>query len=60
VLITYGVLEATSDNLASLAQMELLKSCDALESNSITIGGPLRKNVPASTSSSVGISSEVV
>jgi hypothetical protein len=60
VLITYGVPEATSDNLAFLAQMELIKSCDALESNSTTIGHPLRKNVPASTSSPVGISSTVV
>jgi hypothetical protein len=43
-----------------LAQIELIKLCDALESNSITIGCPLRKNVPASTSSQVGIFSTVV
>jgi hypothetical protein len=60
VLITYDILEATSDNLASLAQMELIMSCDAPESNNITIGHPLRKNVPTSTSSPVGISSMVV
>jgi hypothetical protein len=60
VLIMYGVFEATRDNVASLAQMELIKSCDAPESNSITIGRLLRKNVPVSTSSPMAISSTVV
>jgi hypothetical protein len=40
--------------------MELIKSCDAEESNNIIIGRPLRKKVPISTSSLVGISSMVV
>jgi hypothetical protein len=51
VLITYGAPEATSDNFAFLAQVELIKSCDAPESNRIIMGCSLRKNVPASTSS---------
>jgi hypothetical protein len=60
VLITYGAPEATSDNFAFLAQVELIKLCDALESNKIITGCSLRENVPASTSSLVGISSMVV
>jgi hypothetical protein len=40
--------------------VELIKSCDALESNRIIIGRSLRKNVPASTSSLVETSSTVV
>jgi hypothetical protein len=40
--------------------VELIKSCDALESNSIIMGCSLRKNIPASTSSPVKISSTVV
>jgi hypothetical protein len=40
--------------------MELIKLCDAPESNNIIVGRLLRKNVPASTSSPVGISSTVV
>jgi hypothetical protein len=60
VLITYGTPEATSDKFAFLAQVELIKSCDALESNRIIIGRSLRKNVPASTSSLVETSSMVV
>jgi hypothetical protein len=60
VLITYGTHEATIYNFAFLAQVELIKSCDALESNRIIIGYSLRKNIPASTSSPVGISSTVV
>jgi hypothetical protein len=60
LVITYGALEATSDNFAFLAQMELIKLCDAPESNRIITGCSLRKNVPASTSSLVGISSTVV
>jgi hypothetical protein len=42
----YGAPEATSDNFAFLAQVKLMKSCDALESNRITIGCLLRKNMP--------------
>jgi hypothetical protein len=30
VLITYGAHVATSDNFAFLAEVELIKSCDAL------------------------------
>jgi hypothetical protein len=60
VLITYGAPEVTSDNSAVLAHVALIKSCDAPESNNIMIGRSLRKNVPASTSSPVGISSMVV
>jgi hypothetical protein len=60
VLITYGAPEATSDNFAFLAQVKLMKPCDAPESNRIIIGRSLRKNVPTSTSSPVGISSMVV
>jgi hypothetical protein len=59
-LITYGAPETTSDNFAFLAQVELIKSCDALESNRIITGYALTKNVPASTFSPVGISSTVV
>jgi hypothetical protein len=44
----------------STAHAELIKSCDALESNNIMMGHSLRKIVPASTSSPVGISSTVV
>jgi hypothetical protein len=40
--------------------VELIKSCDAPESNRIIMGCPLRKNIPAKTSSPVGISSTVV
>jgi hypothetical protein len=43
-----------------LAHVELMKSCDAPESNSMIIGRSLRKNVPTSSSSLVGISSMVV
>jgi hypothetical protein len=60
VLITYGAPKATSDNLAFLAHVALIKSCDAPESNNIMIGRSLRKNVPVSTSSPMGISSTVV
>jgi hypothetical protein len=60
VLITYGVPRTTSDNLDFLAQVELIKSCDGLESNNMIIGRSLRKNVAASTFSLVGISSMVV
>jgi hypothetical protein len=60
VLITYDASDATRVNLAFLAQVELIKSCDALESNSMMIGRSLRKNIPTSTSSHVGISSTVV
>jgi hypothetical protein len=60
VLITYGAPEATSDNFAFIAQVELIKSCDAPESNRIITRCSLSKNVPASTSSPVGISSMVV
>jgi hypothetical protein len=59
LLIMYGAPEATSDNLAFLAQVKLMKLCDAPESNRIVIGCSLRKNIPASTSSLVGISSTV-
>jgi hypothetical protein len=38
VLITYGAFVATSDNLAFMAHIELIKSCDAPESNRIIIG----------------------
>jgi hypothetical protein len=60
VLITYGASVATVDSITFLAQVELIKSCDALKSNSIIIGRSLRKNVPTSTSSLVEISSMVV
>jgi hypothetical protein len=56
----YGTPEATSDNFAFLAQVELIKLCDDPESNRIIMGCSLRKNVPTSTSSPVGISSTVV
>jgi hypothetical protein len=48
------------DSIASLAQVELVKSYDAPKSNSTIIGRSLRRNVPSSTSSPVGISSVVV
>jgi hypothetical protein len=57
--MTYGTPKATSDNFGFLEQVELIKSCDAPESNRIIMGYSLRKNVPASTSP-VGISSTVV
>jgi hypothetical protein len=38
VLITYGAPDATSVNFALLAHVELMKSCEALESNNITMG----------------------
>jgi hypothetical protein len=57
--MTYGILDATRINLAFLAHVELLKSCDAPESNNMMIGWLFRKNVLASTSSPVGISSTV-
>jgi hypothetical protein len=60
VLIMYGAPEATSDNFAFLAHVEPIKSCDATESNNMMIGCSLKKNVPASTSSSMGITSMVV
>jgi hypothetical protein len=59
ILITYGAPEATSANFALLAHAKLIKSCHALESNSIMMGHSLKKNVPISTSSPVGISSMV-
>jgi hypothetical protein len=43
-----------------LAHAELIKSCDAPESNNMTIGRSFKKNVLASTSSPVGIPSTVV
>jgi hypothetical protein len=60
VLITYGTPNATSVNISLLAHVELTKLYDALESNNIMMGRSLRKNVPVSTSSPVGISSMVV
>jgi hypothetical protein len=42
----YGTPEATSHNFAFLAHVELIKSCDAPESNNMIIGHSLRKNVP--------------
>jgi hypothetical protein len=60
VLITYGIPDATSVNLAFLAHVELIKSCDALESKNMIIGRSLRKIVPFKISSLVGISSTVV
>jgi hypothetical protein len=47
----------TSVNFAFLAHVELIKLCDAPESNNMIIGRSLRKNVPTSTSSSVEICS---
>jgi hypothetical protein len=38
VLITYDVPDATSLNLAFLAHVELIKSCDAPESSNMMIG----------------------
>jgi hypothetical protein len=40
--------------------VELVKSCDALESNNMMIGYSFKKNMPVSTSSPVGIPSTVV
>jgi hypothetical protein len=40
--------------------VELIKSCDAPELNRIITAYSLRNNIPASTSSPVGISSMVV
>jgi hypothetical protein len=60
VLITYGAPDATSVNLAFLAHAELIKSCDVAESNNMMIGLSFKKNVPASTSSPMGIPSTVV
>jgi hypothetical protein len=60
VLITYGIPDATSVNLAFLAHVELIKSCDALESKNMITGRSLRKIVPFKISSLVGISSTVV
>jgi hypothetical protein len=37
-----------------------MKSCDALESNIMTMGQSLKKSIPTSISSPVGISSTVV
>jgi hypothetical protein len=54
VLITYGAPDAISVNLAFLAHVELIKSCDAPESNNMTVGRTFKKNVPASTSSPMG------
>jgi hypothetical protein len=60
VLITYGIPDATSVNLAFLAHVEFIKSCDALESKNMIIERSLRKIVPFKISSLVGISSTVV
>jgi hypothetical protein len=60
VLITYGAPDATSVNLAFLEHVELIKSCDAPESNNMMIGRSFKKNIPARTSSPVGIPSTVV
>jgi hypothetical protein len=60
VLITYGTPDATSVNFALSAHEELTKSYEALESNNIMMGCSFRKNVPARTSTPVGISSTVV
>jgi hypothetical protein len=43
-----------------LAHVELIKSCDAPESNNMMIGRSFKKNVPANTSSPVGIPSTLV
>jgi hypothetical protein len=60
VLVTYGAPDAISVNFAFLAHVELIKSCDVLESNNMMIGRSFKKNVPANTSSPVGIPSTVV
>jgi hypothetical protein len=60
VLITYGAYVATIDSIVFLAHVELIKSYDAPELNSMIIGCSLRVNVPASTFVPVGISSMVV
>jgi hypothetical protein len=60
VLITYGAPDITSVNLAFLAYVELIKSCDAPKSNNMMIGRSFKKNVPTSTSSPMGIPSTVV
>jgi hypothetical protein len=46
----YGIPYATSVNLAFLAHVVLIKSCDAPESNKMIIECSLRKNIPARTS----------
>jgi hypothetical protein len=56
----YGIPYATSVNLAFLAHVVLIKSCDAPESNKMIIECSLRKNIPARTSSPKEISSTVV
>jgi hypothetical protein len=60
VLITYGAREAESDSFAFLAHVKLIKSRDAPELNNMIIGRLLRKNIPTSTSSPMGISSTVM
>jgi hypothetical protein len=60
VQIIYDGLATVSDNSALLAHVELMKPCDASESNRMMIGHPNSKKVPESTSSSSGISSTVV
>jgi hypothetical protein len=56
----YGAPDATSVNLALSAHVELMKSCETPEPNNIMMECSLRKNVPARTSSPVGMSSTVV
>jgi hypothetical protein len=53
-------LATVSDNFALFAHAELMKSCEALESNRMMVGLLNSKKVPASTSSSLGISSTMV
>jgi hypothetical protein len=44
-------LVTVSDNFALFAHAELMKSCEAPESNGMMIGRPNSKKVPTSTSS---------
>jgi hypothetical protein len=60
VRIIYDGLVTVSDNSALLAHAEVMKSCDASESNKMMIGCPNSKKAPASTSSPSGISSIAV
>jgi hypothetical protein len=59
VLIMYYGLATVSDKSSLLAHVELMKSCDAPESNRMMTGCPNSKKVLTSTSPS-GISSTVV
>jgi hypothetical protein len=60
VRIMYDGLATISDNFALFAHAELMKSRKAPESNTMMIGCPNSKKVPASTSSASRISLTMV